>query len=55
MPTTGCIKFWEADARRWERCRRDAAATMVSEGWSPHANKFTTVMLRRALKLWRTD
>ena len=54
MPTTGNCKPWDDDPRRWERCRRDAAAQMVVDGWSRHARKFTDVMLRRALKLWCT-
>lgn len=55
MPTTATFwyGFWEADPRRWERCRRDAAATMLAEGWNKHAKKFDEVVRRRAMKLWR--
>lgn len=55
MPTNGgyYYGFWEADPRRWERCRREAAAQMVAQGWNPKAGKFDEVMRRRAMKLWR--
>jgi hypothetical protein len=54
MPTSGGYHygFWEADPRRWERCRQQAAAQMVAEGWNPHAGKFSQVQMRRARKLW---
>ena len=56
MPTGG--GYWyghgDADPRRWERCRREAAAQMVAQGWNPKAGKFGEVQMRRALKLWLT-
>lgn len=54
MPTSGgyYYGFWEADPRRWERCRRETAAQMVAEGWNPRAGKFDEVLRRRARKLW---
>ncbi len=57
MPTNaGCYYgFWEVDPRRWERCRREAAAQMVAQGWNPKAGKFDEVMRRRALRLWRAS
>jgi hypothetical protein len=56
MPTATGYQcgFWEADPRRWERCRRDAATGMLAEGWNPRARKFDEVMIRRARRLWRT-
>lgn len=54
MPCNGgyYYGFWEADPRRWERCRRDAAMQMLSEGWDAHARKFDAVRDKRAKKLW---
>ena len=54
MPTSGgyYYGFWESDPRRWERCRQQAAAQMVAEGWNPHAGKFGQVQMKRARKLW---
>ncbi len=54
MPTHGgyYYGFWEADPRRWERCRKEAAAQMVAEGWHQRAGKFDEVLRRRARKLW---
>ena len=54
MPTCGgyWYGFWEADPRRWERCRKEAAAQMVADGWHPRAGKFDEVLRRRARKLW---
>lgn len=54
MPSTGghWHGFWESDSRRWEGCRRDAAAQMVAQGWNPHAKKFSEVQKRRAMRLW---
>lgn len=53
MPTTGFPKFWESDPRRWDRCRREAAAQMVAQGWNPKAGKFNEVQMRKATQLWR--
>lgn len=56
MPTSlGLARFWESDPRRWERCRQQAAAQMISEGWPPKAKKFSEVQIRRATKLWRAQ
>jgi hypothetical protein len=57
MPYTGgyYYGFWEANPRRWERCRCEAAAAMVAQGWNPKARKFDEVMRRRALQLWRAS
>jgi hypothetical protein len=54
MPNNGgyWYGFWESNPRRWEACRRAAAAQMVAEGWNQHARKFHDVMLRRARQLW---
>jgi hypothetical protein len=54
VPTYGghYYGFWETDPRRWERCRRTAAAQMVATGWNPKARKFEEVQQRRAFKLW---
>lgn len=55
MPSFGgyWYGFWEADPRKWERCRKQATATMIAAGWKPYARKFSAVMHRKALKLWR--
>lgn len=55
MPTSGgyYYGFWEADPPRWLRCRKEAAAAMVAQGWNPKAGKFEEVMRRRAMRLWR--
>ena len=45
--------FWEEDPRLWEKCRKEASAKMVCEGWKTYANKFNRVMVKRAFKLWR--
>jgi len=54
MPTHGgyYYGFWEADPRRWERCRATAAAQMIADGWNKYARKFGAVQTKRALKLW---
>lgn len=56
MPTNGGNYYgcWEADPRRWERCRQQAAAQMVAQGWPPKAGKFAEAQHRRALRLWRS-
>ena len=53
MPIFGMAAFWESDPRMWKRCRRDAGAAMVAQGWNPRARKFSEVQQRRAIKLWR--
>jgi hypothetical protein len=56
MPINGGFyySFWEEDVRLWERCRQQAAAQMVAEGWNPRAGKFDEVMRRRARRIWRS-
>jgi hypothetical protein len=46
--------FWEANPRRWEVCRKDAASQMLAEGWILKSKKFNEVQNKRALKLWRS-
>jgi len=53
MPTNIMGAFWESDPRRWERCRKEAGAKMIADGWNPKAGKFFEVQFRRAVKLWR--
>ncbi len=45
--------FWEADPKKWERCKRQAFSEMIASGWKPYARKFEDVMKKKALKLWR--
>lgn len=52
MPTTFGGSISERDPRRWERCRRQAAAEMVAEGWPAKARKFPEVQHRRAVRLF---
>lgn len=56
MPTT-CEygSPWSSDPRRWERCRQQAAAQMVAQGWPPKAGKFLEVQRRRAIQIWRAS
>lgn len=56
MPVQGGYQcgFWEADPRRWERCRAKAALQMVADGWNKHSKKFSTVQTKRAIKLWNS-
>lgn len=55
MPTNAgyYYGFSDVDPRRWERCRKQAAAHMLAQGWSPKAGKFPEVQRRRALRIWR--
>ena len=57
MPTNACyqVGFWQADPRKWEKCRQAAAAQMLAEGWNKHARKFSEVQRKRAMKLWHTN
>ena len=55
MPSSGryYYGFWETDPKKWERCRKTAAAQMIAEGWNPHAGKFNQVQMKRAQRLYR--
>jgi len=44
--------FWQADPRRWEQCRNEAAKQMIADRWDSNARKFETVCRKKALKLW---
>ena len=54
MPTGASYQFgfWEADPRRWERCKILAAQQMIESGWSKFAGKFREVQMRKARKIW---
>ena len=36
----------------WYKCRDQAAAQMIEEGWNKHARKFNEVRMRRARRLY---
>lgn len=55
MPTTGgyYYGFWEADPRRWERCRQQARAELIAEGFDRLSKKLDDAVRKRAMRLWR--
>lgn len=54
MPTTGgyYYGFWEADPRRWERCRQQARADLIAGGFDRLSQKLDGAVEKRALRLW---
>lgn len=52
MPTSGhSLRPNDIDPRRWARCMREAAASMVAQGRHPRA-LCSAVQRKRALRLW---
>lgn len=52
MPTHGySLNPWDRDPRRWERCLREAAASMVAQGRHPRA-LCPLVQVKRARRLF---
>ena len=54
MPSSGryYYGFWEENPKLWTKCKTEATAQMIAEGWKTYANKFDRVMEKRAMKLW---
>ncbi len=51
MPTSGIASPCDIDPRRWQRCMREAAASMVAQGRHPRA-LCMVVLRKRALRLF---
>ena len=54
MPTYGGYQFgpWEADPRRWARCRVKARADLIAGGWDRLSKKLDDAVRKRAERLF---